>query len=136
MGVSAFAQYAVWARPSLVKIDSDLPLEEAALFGCAVLTGVGAVVNTARVVPGSSVAVVGLGGVGLNALLGACLAGAERIVAVDILDDKLALARQLSPTATLHAAEEGAAGVLRAATRAGVEYSSALAGKSVEAGKG
>src|SRR3546814_11020857 len=84
MGVSAFAQYAVCARPSLVKIDSDLPLEEAALFGCAVLTGVGAVVNTARVVPGSSVVVVGLGGVGLNALLGACLAGAERIVAVDI----------------------------------------------------
>src|SRR3546814_16388288 len=74
MGVSAFAQYAVCARPSLVKIDSDLPLEEAALFGCAVLTGVGAVVNTARVVPGSSVAVVGLGGVGINPLLGAFLA--------------------------------------------------------------
>src|SRR3546814_6992101 len=95
MGVSAFAQHAVCSRRSLVKIDRDLPLEEAALFGCAVLTGVGAVVNTARVPPGSSVAVVGLGGVGLNALLAAQLAGAARIVAVDVVDDKLALARQL-----------------------------------------
>lgn len=128
MGVSAFAQYAVCARPSLVKIDSDLPLEEAALFGCAVLTGVGAVVNTARVVPGSSVAVVGLGGVGLNALLGACLAGAERIVAVDILDDKLALARQLGATDTFNAAEEGAVEAIRAATGGGVDYAFEMAG--------
>src|SRR3546814_2002877 len=85
-----------------LKIDRDLPLEEAALFGCAVLTGVGAVVNTARVPPGSSVAVVGLGGVGLNALLAAQLAGAARIVAVDVVDDKLALARQLGATDTFN----------------------------------
>src|SRR3546814_6612227 len=98
MGVSAFAQHAVCSRRSLVKIDRDLPLEEAALFGCAVLTGVGAVVNTARVPPGSSVAVVGLGGVGLNALLAAQLAGAARIVAVDVVDDKLALARDRKST--------------------------------------
>jgi alcohol dehydrogenase len=128
MGVSAFAQYAVCARPSLVKIDGDLPLEEAALFGCAVLTGVGAVVNTARVVPGASVAVVGLGGVGLNALLGARLAGAERIVAVDIVDDKLALARQLGATDTFNAGEEGAVEAIRAATGGGVDYAFEMAG--------
>jgi len=128
MGVSAFAQYAVCARPSLVKIDSDLPLEEAALFGCAVLTGVGAVVNTARVAPGSSVAVVGLGGVGLNALLGARLAGAERIVAVDILDDKLTLARELGATDVFNAAEPEAAAAIREATGGGVDYAFEMAG--------
>jgi alcohol dehydrogenase len=128
MGVSAFAQYAVCSRHSLVKIDNDLPLEEAALFGCAVLTGVGAVVNTARIVPGSSVAIAGLGGVGLNALLGARLAGAERIVAVDILDDKLALARQLGATDTFNAAEEGAVEAIRAATGGGVDYAFEMAG--------
>src|SRR6266567_4960749 len=78
LGVSAFADYAVVSRRSLVKIDRELPLDEAALFGCAVLTGVGAVVNTAKVRAGASVAVVGLGGVGLNALLGAAAVGARR----------------------------------------------------------
>src|SRR6266516_6716783 len=94
LGVSAFAQYATVSRRSLVKIDRELPLDEAALFGCAVLTGVGAVVNTAKVRAGASVAVVGLGGVGLNALLGAAAAGAQRIVAIDLSDEKLGLARQ------------------------------------------
>ena len=93
LGVSAFADHAVVARESCVKIDPDLPLDLAALFGCAVLTGVGAVVNTARVEPGASVAVVGLGGVGLSAVLGAKLAGARQIVAVDLSDEKLAFAR-------------------------------------------
>jgi alcohol dehydrogenase len=128
MGVSAFAQYAVCARQSLVKIDNELPLEEAALFGCAVLTGVGAVVNTARVRPGSSVAVVGLGGVGLNALLGARLAGAARIVAVDILDDKLALARQLGATDTFNAGDADAVAEIREATKGGVDYAFEMAG--------
>jgi alcohol dehydrogenase len=128
MGVSAFAEYAVCARPSLVKVDKDLPLEEAALFGCAVLTGVGAVVNTARVMPGSSVAVVGLGGVGLNALLGARLAGAEQIVAVDLLDDKLALARQLGATHSVNAADADAVAQVREATGGGVDYAFEMAG--------
>ncbi len=128
MGVSAFSEYVVCARPSLVKIDNDLPLEEAALFGCAVLTGVGAVVNTARVVPGSSVAVVGLGGVGLNALLGARLAGAQRIVAVDVLDDKLALARELGATDTFNAGEEEVAARIKEATGGGVDYAFEMAG--------
>ena len=128
MGVSAFAEYAVCARPSLVKIDPELPLTEAALFGCAVLTGVGAVVNTAKVVPGSSVAIVGLGGVGLNALLGARLAGAERIVAVDVLDDKLALARQLGATDTFNATNPDAIVAIREVTKGGVDYAFEMAG--------
>jgi alcohol dehydrogenase len=128
MGVSAFAEYAVCARPSLVKIDPELPLTEAALFGCAVLTGVGAVVNTAKVVPGSSVAIVGLGGVGLNALLGARLAGAERIVAVDVLDDKLALARQLGATDTFNATDPDAIAAIREVTKGGVDYAFEMAG--------
>ena len=78
LGVSAFADYATVSRRSLVKIDPELPLDEAALFGCAVLTGVGAVVNTAQVPAGASAAVIGLGGVGLSSLLGAVAAGARR----------------------------------------------------------
>ena len=84
LGVSAFAEFAVVAQESCVKVDRALPFEHAALFGCAVLTGVGAVVNTARVAVGATVAVVGLGGVGLAAVLGAVAAGARRIVAVDL----------------------------------------------------
>lgn len=128
MGVSAFAEFAVVSRHSLVKVDRDLPLDEAALFGCAVLTGVGAVVNTARVPPGATVAVVGLGGVGLNALLGAHLAGAQRIVAVDILDDKLELARQLGATDAFNAGHEDCAQQVREATGGGTEYVFEMAG--------
>src|SRR6185503_10318151 len=102
-GVSCFAEYAVVDRGSVVVIDRSLPLDLAALFGCAVVTGVGAVINTARIEPGSTVAVVGLGGVGLSGLLGAVLAGAGRIVAIDLSDDKLGLARQLGATDTVNA---------------------------------
>ena len=132
VGVSAFAEYAVCARPSLIKVQDDLPFEEAALFGCAVLTGVGAVVNTANVQAGATVAVVGMGGVGLNALLGAVLAGAERIVAIDLFDDKLALARQLGATDTVNASDADAVDQVRAATNGGVDYAFEMAG-SVQA---
>jgi alcohol dehydrogenase len=128
LGVSAFAEYATVSRRSLVKIDPDLPLDEAALFGCAVLTGVGAVVNTARVPTGSTVAVVGLGGVGLAALLGAAAAGASQVLGVDLADDKLALARQLGATDTFDARRESCAEAVRAATGGGVEYAFELAG--------
>ena len=128
LGVSAFADHAVVSRRSLVKIDRDLPLDEAALFGCAVLTGVGAVVNTAKVQAGASVAVVGLGGVGLNALLGACAAGARRVVAVDLADDKLGLARQLGATDTYNAGSPDAIETIREATGGGVEYAFEMAG--------
>ena len=128
LGVSGFADHAVVSRRSLVKIDKSLPLEEAALFGCAVLTGVGAVVNTARVQAGSTVAVVGLGGVGLNALLGAVLVGARRIVAIDVLDDKLALARRLGATDIFNAGDADCAAQVRAATGGGVDYAFEMAG--------
>jgi alcohol dehydrogenase len=98
LGVSAFASHAIVSERSLVRIDKNLPLEEAALFGCAVLTGVGAALNTAQLRPGQSVAIVGLGGVGLAALMGAKAAGATRIVAVDLSDEKLALAAEIGAT--------------------------------------
>ena len=128
MGVAAFAEYAVVSRRSMIKIDPALPLDEAALFGCAVITGVGAVIHTARVKPGATVAVVGLGGVGLNALLGARLAGARRIVALDVLEDKLALARQLGATETFDASDPDCAQQVRAATGDGVDYAFEMAG--------
>jgi alcohol dehydrogenase len=128
VGCSAFAEYTVVSRRSLVKIDRELPLDEAALFGCAVMTGVGAVINTARVQAGSSVAVIGLGGVGLAALLGALAAGARSALAVDLADDKLGLARQLGATETFNAGSPDAVEAIRAATSGGVEYAFEMAG--------
>lgn len=122
VGVSCFAEYAVSSTRSLVKVEPDLPLDQAALFGCAVITGVGAVVNTARVRPGATVAVVGLGGTGLAALLGARAAGASRVVGIDLLDSKLETARQLGADETFSAAGDGAAEAVREATSGGVEY--------------
>ena len=95
LGVSAFASHAVVDRRSAVKVDRDIPAETAALFGCAVLTGVGAVMNTALVRPGESVLIYGLGGVGLAALLGALAAGAQPVMAIDPSPEKRALAIEL-----------------------------------------
>ena len=128
LGVSAFAEYATVSRRSAIKIDKDLPFDEAALFGCAVLTGVGAVVNTAKVQPGSTVAVVGLGGVGLNAVLGAVLAGARQVVAIDLADDKLVLARELGATHAFNASAPDCANQVRAVTAGGVEFGFEMAG--------
>lgn len=128
MGVSAFAEHAVVSRHSLVKIDRELPLDIAALFGCAVLTGAGAVFNTARVMAGDSVAVIGLGGVGLNAILAAQATGATRIVAVDMLDSKLALARQLGATDAFNAGDADVAEKIREATKGGVCFAFEMAG--------
>ena len=121
LGVSCFADHAVVSRRSCVKVDPGLSFEHAALFGCAVLTGVGSVVNTARVEPGSSVAVVGLGGVGLNALMAARLVGAARIVGVDLRPDKLALANELGATETFDATRSRLVDEIRAATGGGVD---------------
>jgi alcohol dehydrogenase len=128
LGCSAFAEYAVVSRRSLVKVDPELGFDEAALFGCAVLTGVGAVLNTAKVTPGSTVAVVGLGGVGLCSILGAVVAGARKIVAVDLLDEKLTLARSLGATDTFNAADPDCVQKIREATKGGVEFAFELAG--------
>lgn len=128
LGISAFAEHAVVSRRSVIKVDPDLPPELAALFGCAVQTGVGAVVNTARVPAGATVAVVGLGGVGLNAVMASALAGAERIVALDLLDDKLRLASELGATDTLLAGEADAAEQVRELTGGGLDYAFETAG--------
>jgi alcohol dehydrogenase len=128
LGCSAFAEYATVSRRSLVKIDPELPLDEAALFGCAVLTGVGAVLNTAKVTSGSTVAVVGLGGVGLASLLGANVAGAREIVAVDLADDKLALARELGATHTVNARDSDAVERVKERTSGGVDFAFEMAG--------
>jgi len=128
LGVSAFADHATVSRRSLVKIDQELPLDEAALFGCAVLTGVGAVINTAKVSAGTSVAVVGLGGVGLSSLLGAVAVGASRIVAVDLSDEKLGLARQLGATDTFNPGHAGAIDEIKSATSGGVDFVFEMAG--------
>jgi alcohol dehydrogenase len=128
VGVSAFATHAVVSAHSAIRIDRELPLDEAALFGCAVLTGVGAVVNTGAVWPGASVAVVGLGGVGLNALLGADLAGAGRIVAIDLHADKLALAEKLGASDGFAAGEPDCIEQVREATKGGVDFAFEMAG--------
>ncbi|MET0569316.1 MAG: zinc-dependent alcohol dehydrogenase family protein [Hyphomicrobiaceae bacterium] len=127
VGVSAFAEYAVVSRQSVVKIDRTLPFEEAALFGCAVITGAGAVVNTAKVSPGTTVAVVGLGGVGLMSMLAARLSGCRQIVAIDMLDDKLALAKQLGATHTVSAKDPKCVEHVKDLTQGGVDFAFEMA---------
>lgn len=122
LGVSAFTRYTVAAQESLVKIDPTLPLEKAALFGCAVLTGVGAVVNTAQVIPGSAAAVFGMGGVGLSAVMGARAAGAYPIIAVDVVDDKLTLAQTVGASHTVNAAADDPVMAIRDITQGGADY--------------
>jgi S-(hydroxymethyl)glutathione dehydrogenase / alcohol dehydrogenase len=108
LGVSSFAERAVVAESAAVRVRQDAPLELVALVGCAVATGVGAVRNTAGVPPGATVAVIGCGGVGLSCVQGARLAGASRIVAVDVVVDKLAVARRLGATDVVQADESSA----------------------------
>ncbi len=98
MGLAAFAEYALVAEASAIRIPRDVPPQDACVFGCAVLCGAGTALNTAAVGAGQSVAVIGLGAVGLAAILGAKSAGASRIAAVDRLEAKLALARTLGAT--------------------------------------
>ena len=120
-GLSLFAQYGVMARRSMVKIDKSIPLEDAAIFGCAVMTGAGAVLNTAKMQAGDVIAVVGLGGVGMNALFAAVAGGAERIIAVDANPEKLGLARQWGATDAFLATEADVVEQIRAATDGGVD---------------
>lgn len=122
LGVSAFSRFTVTAQESLVKIDQSLPLETAALFGCAVMTGVGAVFNTAQVSPGKSVAIFGLGGVGLSAVMGASASGAYPIVVADMFEEKLALGRELGATHAVNVNQTDAAEAIREITKGGAEY--------------
>lgn len=128
VGVAAFSEYTVMARNSLVRIDGDIPVEVGALFGCAVLTGVGAVLNTARVKAGEAVAIVGLGGVGMSALLGARLAGAFPIVAVDLHPEKLRVAGGIGADLTVAADDPDCIARIRDATRGGVHFAFEMAG--------
>ena len=130
LGVSAFAEYATVARQSLVKVDPDLDPRHAALFGCAVLTGVGAALNGAAVTAGDTVAIIGLGGVGMAALLGARAAGAERIVAIDVAPHKLDWARDLGATDTFLATDPQVGDAIRDATSGGVRKAIELAGSA------
>lgn len=130
LGCSAFAEKAVVSRRSLVRVPDDLPFEHAALFGCAVLTGVGAVMNTAAVRPGQSIVVVGLGGVGLASVMGALAAGASPVVAVDLSEDKLALARSFGDVRTVNAAAADAVEQVRALTCGGADVALEMAGSA------
>jgi alcohol dehydrogenase len=133
-GLSCMSEYAVVDRGSVIVIDKDLPLADAALFGCAVMTGVGAVVNTARIRAGDSVAVVGLGGVGLSGVLGARLAGAETIIAIDLEASKLEVALSVGATHAICARDSDCVEQVREITSGGVDYAFELAG-SIDAMK-
>lgn len=128
LGVSGFADHAVISRGSLVKVDPALPFVHAALFGCAVLTGTGAACNAANVRPGQTVAVVGLGGVGLSSILGAIVAGAREVIAIDLREDKLRIAEQLGADRTYLASDSSTVEQLREATNGGVDVAMEMTG--------
>ena len=124
MGTSTFAECTVVPEISLAKIRKDAPLEKVCLLGCAVTTGIGAVLHTARVEPGSSVAVFGLGGVGLSVVQGAVMAGAERIIGIDLNPAKFDLARQLGATEFLNPKDvDDVVAAIVDTTDGGVDYS-------------
>jgi S-(hydroxymethyl)glutathione dehydrogenase/alcohol dehydrogenase len=123
LNLSSFAEYMLVHEHTIVKVQKDMPLDRAALIGCGVTTGVGAVIHTAAIEPGSTVAVIGCGGVGLSAINGAAIAGAARIIAVDMLASKLDLARKFGATDVVNASEVDAIGEIREMTGGGVHYS-------------
>jgi S-(hydroxymethyl)glutathione dehydrogenase / alcohol dehydrogenase len=124
MGTSTFAERTVLPEIALAKIRSDAPLDKVCLLGCAVTTGIGAVLHTAKVEPGASVAVFGLGGVGLSVIQGAVMAGAERIIAVDLNPAKFELARRFGATEFVNPSEvKDLAQAIVDATDGGVDYS-------------
>jgi S-(hydroxymethyl)glutathione dehydrogenase/alcohol dehydrogenase len=125
MGTSTFSHYTVLPEISVAKIDAAAPLEKVCLLGCGITTGIGAVLNTARVEPGATVAVFGLGGVGLSAIQGAVMAKAGRIIAVDVNPDKFELATQLGATDTVNPTDydDPITDVIIEMTGGGVDYS-------------
>jgi S-(hydroxymethyl)glutathione dehydrogenase / alcohol dehydrogenase len=125
MGTSTFAEYSVIPEIALAKINPQAPLEKVCLLGCGITTGMGAVLNTARVQPGSTVAVFGLGGIGLSVVQGAVMAKASRIIAVDINEDKFVLAGQLGATDFINPNKhhQPVQEVIEEMTRGGVDYS-------------
>lgn len=127
-GISVFAQYAVVAQQSLVKIDPKVPMDVAALLGCAVVTGAGAVFNSAQVQPGSTVAVIGLGGVGLTTVMAAREAGAGQIIGLDILPAKFELAMACGATTCIDARDPHAVQQVHDLTQGGVDHAFEISG--------
>ena len=127
-GISSFAQYAVTVPQALVKIDRAVPFETAAMFGCAVVTGAGAVFNAAKVRPGQHVAVFGLGGVGLNAVMVARIAGATEIIGVDLVEAKFPLARELGCTQTFSGKDPELVRKIKDVTGGGVDFAFEISG--------
>ena len=127
-GVSCMSQYSVVDRGSVVVIDKSVNIQDAALFGCAVMTGVGAVINTARIRPGDSVAIIGLGGVGLNGIIGAKLGGAETVIGVDIDPSKFIRAKELGATHCFDSRNNDTIEEIRELTKGGVDFAIDLAG--------
>lgn len=121
--LSAFAEQMLVHEHAVVKINPDIPLDRAALVGCGVMTGVGAVFHAAKVEPGSTVAVLGCGGIGLSAVNGAALAGASRIIAIDTNASKLELAREMGATDTINASNVDPVVAVKEMTGGGVPYS-------------
>ncbi|WP_026261984.1 zinc-dependent alcohol dehydrogenase family protein [Spirosoma panaciterrae] len=128
MGVSGFAEYSVVSRKSIVKIDPTLPFDIAALFGCAIMTGVGAVINTAKLTLGQTVLITGMGGIGFAALLGALAGGASKIIVADVNKDKLAKALELGAHHVVDSSEANAVEQVKDLTRGGVDIGFEFAG--------
>ncbi len=122
LGMSAFAERMLVGENALVRVREDMPLDRAALIGCAVMTGIGAAINTARVQAGSTCAVIGAGGVGLNVIQGCALAGAARIIAVDMAPAKLEIAREFGATHTIDASGGDAVAQVQDLTEGGPDY--------------
>ena len=125
MGCSTFSEYTVLPEISLAKVNKDAPLEEVCLLGCGVTTGMGAVLNTAKVEKGDNVAIFGLGGIGLSAIIGAKMAGANKIIGIDINESKFELAKQLGATDCINPKDHDKPiqDVIVEMTDGGVEYS-------------
>jgi S-(hydroxymethyl)glutathione dehydrogenase/alcohol dehydrogenase len=123
LDISSYCEKMLLHENAVVKIREDFPLDRAALIGCGVTTGVGAVLNTAKIEPGSTVAVFGAGGVGLAAIQGARIAGARKIIAIDMFEGKLAMAKRLGATDTVDASSSDPVDEIRKLTGGGVDYS-------------
>lgn len=123
LNLSSFAEQILVHENTLCAIDKDMPMDRACLIGCGVITGVGSVFHSAQVEPGSTVAIIGCGGVGLAAINGAAIAGASRIIAVDLSDQKLQLATRFGATDIVNPSKGNAIEQVKELTKGGVHYS-------------
>jgi S-(hydroxymethyl)glutathione dehydrogenase/alcohol dehydrogenase len=133
--VATYASVTVVAESSAIAIDTDVPLDRAALIGCSVMTGVGAVINTAAMPPGASMAVFGVGGVGLNVVQGGAMIAAQPIIAVDVIGAKLDVARGLGATHAIDASKEDPVAEIRRITRRGADFTFVAVGDTRAVGQ-